>query len=80
MELFCIFATMKVIYSIQCKTTNKQYIGSALNHGKRKREHFYNLKNNKHPNKKLQNAYNKYGADCFEFKIIEVVNDEKKTY
>ena len=78
MELFCIFATMKVIYSIQCKTTNKQYIGSALNHGKRKREHFYNLKNNKHPNKKLQNAYNKYGADCFEFKIIEVVNDEKK--
>ena len=75
---FCIFAPMKVIYTIICKETNKQYIGSALNHAKRKREHFYNLKNNKHPNKKLQNAYNKYGADCFDFKIIEVVEDEKK--
>ena len=75
---FCIFAPMKVIYTIICKETNKQYIGSALNHAKRKREHFYNLKNNKHPNKKLQNAYNIYGADCFDFKIIEVVEDEKK--
>ena len=77
MEHFCIFASMKVIYTIICKKTNKQYIGSALNHVKRKREHFYNLKNNKHPNKKLQNAYNKYGEDCFDFKIIEVVEDEK---
>ena len=51
-------------------------LGSALNHIKRKREHFYNLKNNKHPNKKLQNAFNKYGYDCFEFKIIEIVDDE----
>jgi group I intron endonuclease len=69
---------MKVIYTILCEETNKQYIGSALNHAKRKREHFYNLKNNKHPNKKMQNAYNKYGVDCFEFKIIEIVNDETK--
>ena len=46
MELFCIFTSMKVIYTIICKETNKQYIGSALNHVKRKREHFYNLKNN----------------------------------
>lgn len=75
-ELFCIFASMKVIYSIRCKITNKQYIGSALNHIKRRREHFYNLKNNKHSNKKLQNAFNKYGYNCFEFKIIEIVGDE----
>lgn len=71
---------MKVIYSIQCKITNKQYIGSALNHEKRKREHFYNLKNNKHPNKKLQNAYNKYRVDCFEFKIIECCKNKRNKY
>ena len=67
---------MKVIYEIVCKSTNKKYVGSALNHIKRKREHFYNLKNNKHCNKKLQNAFNKYGENCFEFNIIEIVDNE----
>lgn len=76
MGRFCIFVNMKVIYEIVCKSTNKKYVGSALNHIKRKREHFYNLKNNKHCNKKLQNAFNKYGENCFEFNIIEIVDNE----
>lgn len=40
---------------------------------KRQRSHFYALKSNTHRNTKLQNAYNKYGADNFEFDVIELV-------
>jgi len=64
------------------KITNIQngfcYIGQAINLNDRKRRHFRDLKNNKHKNPYLQNAYNKYGEENFEFNIIqELENNEK---
>lgn len=49
---------------------NKNYVGSSSNLKKRLREHFSCLKKNNHPNKRLQNAYNKYGEFCFSYKIV----------
>jgi group I intron endonuclease len=61
------------IYKITCTTTSKCYIGSAKNLRKRYREHFNALRDNKHPNRKLQRAWNKHGCNVFIFEIIELV-------
>jgi len=51
------------IYKILNTVNNKFYIGSAVNLNSRFRTHKANLINNKHPNKHLQAAFNKYGAN-----------------
>lgn len=55
------------IYKIKNIQTGKFYIGSALDFTVRFRNHRYELRTNKHANKKLQNAWNKYGERSFEF-------------
>lgn len=59
-----------VIYQITNLKNNKFYIGSTNNFKIRKQKHLWDLKNNKHVNKHLQNSYNKYGENVFEFKIL----------
>lgn len=58
------------IYRIRNTIDNKFYIGSAINFNKRKNQHFHYLRNNKHHNKPLQNAFNKYGEENFIFEIM----------
>lgn len=64
-----------VIYCITCIPNSKIYIGSTINFKKRKREHFSYLQKNKHHNKKLQSAFNKYGVNNFRIDIIEVIEE-----
>ena len=59
------------IYFIMCTTTNKYYIGQAVNIQKRWTTHLSTLRHNKHFNKKLQRAWNKYGESSFSFSILE---------
>ena len=67
------------IYQIRNLVNGKIYIGSAEEFYRRKNyEHFYLLKRNKHVNRKLQRAYNKYGKQNFIFEIIEFVEDKNK--
>lgn len=47
------------IYRIINTTSEKSYVGSSKNIGKRISEHYRSLLNNKHPNKHLQNSWNK---------------------
>ena len=65
------------IYKIESRN-NKVYIGSAVNIKRRWAEHIRNLNRNIHINKKLQHAWNKYGASYFTFTIIEIVKDKNK--
>ena len=58
------------IYIIRNTVSGKVYIGSAVNIKGRWRNHRYNCLNGKHCNIHLQRAWNKYGADAFEFKVI----------
>jgi group I intron endonuclease len=58
------------IYKIENIINNKVYIGQSVNVSSRKSQHWYALKNNKHGNTHLQNAWNKYGEENFIFKII----------
>ena len=61
------------IYAIINILNGHFYIGSAINLYNRKSEHFRNLRNDKHPNPRLQNAYNRDGSDAFRFAIVERV-------
>lgn len=63
--------TKSGIYGIINIINNKIYIGSTKNFYKRKSQHFSTLKFNKHSNRYLQSAYNKYGKDSFKFIILE---------
>jgi group I intron endonuclease len=63
------------IYKIISKRDGKYYPGSSKKllkvSGNRKSQHFTSLKRNQHHCSHLQNAYNKYGKDNFEFIIIK---------
>ncbi len=58
------------IYCITCSISDHKYVGQSKDLYKRKNGHFNALKNNKHKNKHLQNAYNKYGVESFSFSIL----------
>lgn len=65
------------IYSIINKQNGKRYIGSAVNLKRRINEHKNRLNKNKHNNRYLQNAWNKYGKQSFIFEILEYTSKEK---
>lgn len=58
------------IYKITNLINNKVYIGQSVNIKKRIADHKYELNANHHCNSHLQNSYNKYRKDAFEFNII----------
>lgn len=59
------------IYCIKNKINGKFYIGSSEDIRHRWYEHVFKLRKNKHINQHLQNAWNKYTEDNFEFLVIE---------
>ena len=67
------------IYVIETKGMNKQrYIGMSQNIKKRWRVHRHELNQNKHRNLRLQKAWNEYGKDYFQFKIIQLCNSREE--
>lgn len=65
---------MHAIYLIANAANGKAYVGSAMSVSRRFIEHKRDLKRGTHANRKLQNAWNKYGKDSFTFSVIEEVN------
>lgn len=63
------------IYNIVNLLNYKIYVGSAVWFNHRWRMHKSDLNLNKHCNKHLQKAWNKYGKECFSFEILEIVID-----
>ncbi len=61
------------IYQIKNTINGRVYVGSTNNFKWREYSHNINLENKKHHSAKLQNAYNKYGKDSFQFSILEYV-------
>lgn len=66
---------MQGIYFIKNIINNKLYIGSSIDIELRLHTHFKNLENNKHSNKYLQKAYNKYSKINFISGILEVTEN-----
>lgn len=65
------------VYKITTSCSNKVYIGSATGFDGRVSAHINKLNTNTHPNKHLQAAWDKYGADTFTFECIEECEKEK---
>lgn len=63
------------IYKITNIINNKIYIGSTIDYNRRVNTHLRLLNRNEHHSVKLQNSFNKYGEDNFNFTIIELVDD-----
>lgn len=66
------------IYIIKNIINNKVYVGESINILKRWEQHTNELKSNCHHSYKLQNDWNLYGENNFEFKIIKTFEREGK--
>ncbi len=66
------------IYFIINLINGKYYVGSAGNFRERWYMHVYELNRGKHHSSYLQNSWNKYGYDAFQFTIIEIVEDKEE--
>jgi len=66
------------IYFIVNLINDKIYVGSATSFYSRFATHKSQLNSNSHQNKHLQSAWNKYGANAFDFIVIESVVDLNK--
>jgi group I intron endonuclease len=63
------------VYIIRCKVTGKVYVGSSKNIQARWQGHKVSIKRGKHHSRKLQEDWNKYGENAFEFEIVKEVAD-----
>lgn len=61
------------IYAITHIETGRLYVGSSIDIQDRWRHHKNELKKGLHANARLQNAWKKYGADAFDFTVMETV-------
>lgn len=66
----------QVIYKIVNLVNDKFYVGSTTNKKVRFREHRKQLRGNRHHCKHLQAAWNKYGEEKFDFRVVEEVPNE----
>lgn len=60
------------VYRIKHLESGREYIGSASNFFIRWRRHYYELMQQTHPNEHFLRAWAKYGANAFEWSVIEV--------
>lgn len=61
------------IYIIRNSANDYFYVGSSVNLRNRWQHHQSCLRRNTHHNRRLQSAWNKYGAGAFSFSVIEIV-------
>jgi group I intron endonuclease len=64
------------IYAIVNNVTRDMYVGSAVAVNRRWNAHRNLLFKQCHYNTRLQRAYNKYGANTFDWEIIQFVDDK----
>jgi len=71
--LIALIPSTSGIYWIRCKRNGKIYVGSAVNLRQRWDRHRRALRDKIHHNAPLQQAWNLYGEENFEFEILEHV-------
>lgn len=68
-----------IIYKISNLKNGKFYIGSSSRIDDRIKHHLWELNNNRHVNNHLQNSWNKYGENNFEFEVIDSIYGDRDT-
>lgn len=69
--------TTKISGIYVIKRGDRLYVGSAVNISARWNRHKNSLRKNMHENPHLQNAWNKYGEEAFEFVVLEECDVEQ---
>ena len=64
-------ADFSAIYGIRHIASGRIYVGSAVRTNARWRHHRSQLQRGTHHSRYLQAAWNKYGAEAFEFVVLE---------
>jgi group I intron endonuclease len=68
------------IYIIYNHLSSKVYVGQSVDTGQRIRRHKCQLRAGRHFNLHLQSAWDKYGEDAFEFKVVQEIScDNQET-
>lgn len=67
---------MGFIYEIKCTKTETSYYGQSRDIKRRFDDHKYKLRHNEHYSTEMQDDFNRFGEESFEFSIIEEVDDE----
>jgi hypothetical protein len=67
------------VYQIKNLENNKVYIGETIRGELRWKEHLCTLRGNRHQNKLLQEDFDKYGEEAFEWTILKEFGDEDKS-
>jgi group I intron endonuclease len=63
------------IYMLMNMRTRERYVGCAVNIARRVHRHFRELRNGKHTNKLLQEAYQQDGEASFVASVLELCPD-----
>lgn len=63
----------RYVYVIRNKANGKFYVGSSKDMRQRVLSHRRKLQEHKHPNKALQDDFDKYGGNAFEFSVVGMV-------
>lgn len=66
------------VYCIKNIVNDKRYVGCAVNMYKRRYDHYYNLNNNQHINRHLQNAWNKGLTKATDQRLLKLTGRPKK--
>jgi hypothetical protein len=67
------------VYCIKNLINNKVYIGETIKGKLRWKKHLTDLRGNYHRNKLLQEDFDKYGEEAFEWTILKEFGDEDKS-
>lgn len=73
------------IYAIIHRESGRWYVGQSRDLDRRWRKHSSQLRHNHHNNSHLQNTWNKYGPEAFDFEVlilapVRLLNDLEQAY
>ena len=68
------------VYGIRCLETDKLYVGKTTNLRKRWSQHRTHLRSGGHANPHLQNAWNLYGSEAFEFEVLHECSSPEEAH
>lgn len=68
------------IYVLLCRATGQRWAGRAPDIAKIQNRIWFSLRQNGHPHRNLQAAWNTHGAEAFQFEELERIDNEELSY